>query len=614
MATGGGLLHIIAAVVGLSVGAQLLASRFRVPSVVFLLLAGIAVGPEGIGLVQRDLTTDAVRSVVGAIVAVVVFQDAFDLKLETLGGVRVATLKLVTIGAAIAIAGTAAAVRFGLGAAWGVALLIGALVLATGPTVLVPILEVVDLPERVSATLRTEGLVNDVTAAIAAVALFEAVTLQETDAAAFLEVLVVRFGIGVAVGAVVAAVAWFLVARVDLSAGSAVRNSRLIVLASAIVAHGVAETITGEAGIAAAATAGIALGNADLPYEEEISRFEGDVTLLMLSFVFIVLTTLVEFDHLLALGTGGLVVVALVMFVVRPVSVFVSTVGDRFSREEKLFMSVVAPRGILTAGIATLFALQMRGSNPDAAATVTGTVFLVILATATLEGGAARYLADRLDLRPDPVIVVGAGELGRDLAREYEEDGSRVELVESDLDAVQRGRAEEFSVHVGDGTDREFLHSIGAAGASRIVATTGDDDVNLRIARLAVEEFGVDAVARVNDLDNRAAFEDLGVEPLARSLPDSDLSDSDLAQDWLAVFSRGGDVVEVAVGEAGLVGATVAEVERDLPPRCFVGAVTRAGRTLVPDEDLELEPGDALLLAGRAEVVRRAFEAESVRD
>ena len=252
--------------------------------------------------------------------------------------------------------------------------------------------------DRVAAALETEGIVNDVTAAILAVAIFEVVVGSGTQLQLLVISFISRLGIGLLVGLLTAGILWYLLNHVDLSPSNAVRNSRLIVLIGAIATYGIAEGIASEAGIAAVATAGILLGNVEMPYEDEIAAFKGDITLIVLSFVFISLATLLSFEDLLSLGFGGVLVVVAVVAVIRPVAVMLCTYGDRFSFREQLFMGAVGPRGIIPASVATLFALELRASNPDAATLLVGTVFLVILTTVVLQGGFARHIAQTLNV------------------------------------------------------------------------------------------------------------------------------------------------------------------------------------------------------------------------
>ncbi len=607
------LIALVALLLALGVFAQVLADRFRVPSIIFLLLAGVLVGPEGIGLVTRETFGGSLTAVVGLSVAIIVFEGAFRLSIDRLREAPRASLRLVTLGAVVAFLGTAVAVRFALGAAWDVSLLVGALLVATGPTVITPILEVVPVRDRVAAALETEGIVNDVTAAILAVVMFELV-VADPAAGDLVQLFAAKLGTGVAIGIGVAAVVWYVLRNVDLSPANAPQFARLIVLAGALVAFGAAEYLQGEAGIAAVATAGMLLGNADLPYEEDVEAFKGDVTLLVLSFVFIALAALLEFEDLLALGAGGLAVVAATALVVRPVGVALSAAGSRYTVGEKLFMAAVGPRGIIPASVATLFAVELEAANrPDAAALLVGTVFLVIFATVVFEGGLARPVAKYLDVIPMQVLIVGGGKVGRALAERLEGRAENVVIVERNSDIVETARDAGFTVHMGDGTDTDELRAAGAERARVVVAATGDDDANLLVAQLARSKFGVETViARANEPDNVDAFEELGVRtisaPLATAWAIDNVIERPALSNWMTELGRTGDVQEVAVTAEDLVGTTVDDLQDRLPDGCLLALVSRDGRSMVPEGNLTLEHGDHVTFIGRREAVKEAVD------
>ncbi|MEF8790085.1 MAG: cation:proton antiporter [Haloarculaceae archaeon] len=608
------LIPLVAAIIGLGVGAQILSDRFEVPSIIFLIGAGIALGPEGLGLVTQESFGDALPAIVGLSVAIIVFEGAFHLKIDKLREAPSATIRLVTLGAAVALVGTAVAVRLALGAAWDISFLVGALLVATGPTVITPILEVVPVRDRVAAALETEGIVNDVTAAILAVVVFEVVTLGEATPAAFLEEFVLRLGAGLLVGIVVALLVWYLLRYVDLSPGNAPQNARLLVLAGALVAFGAADTIASEAGVAAVAVAGIILGNLDVPYEEDITSFKGDITLLVLSFVFIALAALLRFEDLISLGIGGLVVVVAVALVLRPALVFLSTLGGRFTLNERVFLSFVGPRGIIPASVATLFAVELANRGMDDAATLlVGTVFLVILATVVFEGGLARYIAELLDVIPMRVIIVGGGQVGRALADRLEDRGENVVIVENDETQVEVVRNDGHTTHIGDGTDTDVLRSAGADNARIVVAATGDDDANLLVAQLAKSKFDVETVlARANNPDNVDAFEDLGVRTISAADATAQALDNAIERpaltSWFSEIGESGDVQEVEVTNEELIGRTVREVGPELPDGCLIALVARNGQTQVPDADFTLQEGDNITLIGSRESVREAMD------
>ncbi|WP_276273738.1 cation:proton antiporter [Haloarcula litorea] len=632
------LIPLVAGIIGLGVVAQVLAARIRVPSIIFYLLVGVVIGQPGLGIVTSETFGGALSAIVGLAVAIIVFEGAYHLRFERIREAPTATFRLVTLGAGIALVGTAVAVKFAFGVAWDISFLIGALLVATGPTVITPILNVVPVRDRVATALETEGIVNDVTAAIIAVVVFETVNPGATSEG-LLQAFALRLGTGLLVGLLVAGLLYYLLQYIDLSPGDAPRNSRLLVLAGALVAYAAANTIATEAGVAAVATAGIALGNVDHPYEADITEFKGDITLLVLSFVFIALAAQLSPDALIDVGLAGIAVVAAVMFVIRPALVFLSARGDRFTREEKLFMSFVGPRGIIPASVATLFAVELNSvaeelrteageaSGQEAqellaqadllagqAELLLGTVFLVIFVTALLEGGLARTIAEKLDVIPMRVIIVGGGQVGRALAERLEDRGENVVIIERDEQIVERARNAGYTVEIGDGTDTDVLRSAGAENAKTVVAATGDDDVNLLVSQLASSKFDIDRIiARANNPDNVEAFEDLGVRTISSAMATAWAIDNQIERPaiahWMTDVGRTGDVQEVELKNESLAGKTVREVGPMLPEACLIALVSGENHehAEVPTADYELQLGDTVTLLGKRESVREGM-------
>ncbi len=615
-AGGANLIVIVASVIGIGVIAQVLADRFRIPSVVFLIGAGIVLGPEVTNLLDPQEFLEPLAAIVGLSVGIIVFEGAFHIQLAELREAPSEALRLVTVGAVISLLGTAAAARFLLGADWGPALLIGALLVATGPTVITPILQVVPVRDRVATALETEGIVNDVTAAILAAVVFKSITAGESGPEELLGLFVSKLGTGILVGLVVAGVLWYLLKHADLSPDNAPRNARLLVLAGALVAYAAAEPLEKEAGVAAVATAGVVLGNTDIPYKKDISEFKGDVTLVVLSFVFITLAALLKFDTLLNLGLRGLGVVAVVALFFRPLLVALSTTGGRFTRGERLFVSFVGPRGIIPAAVATLFAIQLRSpavGMSDTADLLVGTVFLVILVTVVVEAGFARQIAQKLDVIPMRVIIVGGGRVGRGLAERLQERGENVVIMENHRDTIEVARNAGFSVRQGDGTDIEKLREAGADNAKIVVAATGNDDANLLVAQLSRSTFGTENVmARVNNPDNVDAFEELGVRAISASQATAWAIDNAIERPalsaWMTELGRSGDVQEVEVTSESLAGRTIAELDEEIPNGCLIGMVSRNGDNQVPDGEFTIRQGDHLTFIGRTEAVQEAIE------
>jgi len=611
------IVQIVVTIMGLGVAAQVLADRLRIPSVVFLILAGVIVGPEGLGLITPAIFGNALQAIVGLSVAIIVFEGAFHLRVDRIRSAQRETLRLITFGAFGSLVGTALVVHYVLGAAWDVAFLIGALLIATGPTVITPILNVVPVRERVASTLETEGVVNDVTAAILSIVVFESVVRGSQGLPTLVREFVVRFGLGILVGATVAGVLWYILRYGRQAVENAPQNARLMVLVSSLTMYGIAEVLgaefgASEAGIAAVATGGFILGNADIPYRDTIEQFKGDVSILVIAFVFITLASLLSLRDFLELGVAGIIAVIAIAAVIRPAVVLISTVGDRLTVPERLFISALGPRGIIPASVATLFALELQSTNPTAATTLVGTVFLVIFVTVVFEGGLARHIAQTLDVIPMRALIVGGGRVGRELAERLESRGEEVVIIEKDQQVVEELRRAGRTVHNGDGTEQEVLEKAGIENAKIVALATRDDDVNLLVGQLARNTYDVETVvARVNEPSNLDAFEDIDIEAISTSMSvawsmDNVIERPGISQ-WMRELDQDGDVQEIEVTSKAHAGKTVSELTDEIPDGCHLALISRDEVNRLPEPDEQVEMGDHLTFIGRGEAVRDAI-------
>lgn len=603
------LFAILAIVIGLAVVAELFGSHFAVPNFLFFVLSGVIIGPSGLDILHHEAFGEGLAVIVGLGVAVIIFHSGSGITPDVLRKAPRMAFFLASVGVVVTFLGSAAVAYVLMDVTVGVALLVGALLVPTGTTVIEPLLEAVPLPDHLAHTLEIEALVTEVTAGILSIAVFYGITLGRTNPSQFAAVFVWHLAAGVLVGAAVAAVVWVLFKYPDHAPARAPEHASQLYLATAFVAFAAAENVAREAGVAAVATAGLILGNADLPYKEHITDFEEDFVLFVLAFIFVVLASFVEPEWLATVGIDGLLVAVAVIVVVRPVAIFLAAAGSVLPLREKLFLSAISPRGIIPAGLAILIAIEIQDNSPDIAANITGTVLLVILLSALVEGLVADTLAEHLDVTAETVVVVGGGRFGLALADRYEQRDERVNVVETDQNSVETARSAGFATYHGDGTDRDVLENAGIERATRVVAATEDDETNRDVASLAKSDYGVETVlVRLNRGDNRKLFDDLDVELLTGSQLDiwalEHLVDQS-APDWLDALTRTGGVGTVsATGE--LTDATVADVEASLPERTFVVALTREGETWVPDGDDTVEYGDGVTVLGQSRSVREA--------
>ena len=607
------LLPVIAGILVSGLAVQLLAQRLQIPSVVFYLLIGVVLGPEVLGIVTLETFGDGLETIVGISVAIIVFEGAFALRVERVRKASRTSIRLVTISAVVMFAGTTGAVRLLLGTEWEIALLIGALLVATGPTVITPILEVVRVRDHVATALETEGIVNDVTAAIVAVVIFETLLLDDLGVPATVFSFLERFGVGVAAG-VLAAVSIYAVLDSDLVPERDVQASQFLVLTAAVGAFAAAEVVAAEAGVAAAATSGVILGNLDLDNREEIERFGKNATLIVLSFVFISLAALIDIGAILGLGVGVVALVGVIMLVLRPLGAVIATLGvERFTWPERLFIAGVGPRGIIPASVATLFAIELElAGNIEAGQILVGTVFAVIFATVAIEAGLARQIGQALGVSPMRTIIIGGGRVGRALATRLENRGEYVVVVEDEDDRIEQARSAGFTVHDGDGSEAETLRRAGIGETKRLIAATRDDDINLLACQLAITKFGVGSVyARVNEPQNVDAFESIGAtaidSPTATAVAIDDEIERPAITHWMNELGDDHDVQEVAVTSERITGKSIEELNSEIPDGCFVAVVSHEGKNEVPSADRVVEYGDHLTFIGDADAVRRAM-------
>jgi NhaP-type Na+/H+ or K+/H+ antiporter len=608
------LLPIVAAILAVGVAGQLLARQLRVPSVVFYLVGGLLLGEAGLDLVALETFGDGLTTVVGLSVAVIVFDGAFALRLDRVRQASTASFRLVTVGAVLTFFGTAVTVRFLTGTRWDVAFLVGALLVATGPTVITPIVNVVYLREHVSTALETEGIVNDVTAAIAAVVIFEEILLREGFGPNTLFAFVERLGVGVVTGVVAAGLTYYLLHE-ELLPGDGPRSARFTVLLAVIGSYGVADTVSAEAGVAAVATAGLVLSNLEIPHRETIEEFTEDMTLLLLAFVFVSLAALVDVEAVLSLGLAGVALVAVIMLVLRPLVAIISTAGiEHFTWPERLFLAAVGPRGIIPASVATLFAIELAAGGDDAAAaTLLGTVFLVIFATDAIEAGFARQIGDFLGVTPMRTIIVGGGRVGRSLATQLENRDEFVVIVDDSKKQCQLAREAGFTVVEGDGTTETSLVEAGIDEAKAVVAVTDSDDINLLVCQTVNTKFDVENLyARVNQTENVDAFDSLGVtavdSPQATAYAlDNEIERPAIAH-WMNDLGDGHDILEVEVTSENLVDRSIRDINDEIPGGCLIAEVGRGSDAHVPDPAEEIEYGDHITFLGDADAVDRAVK------
>lgn len=401
-----------------------LATRLKIPSIALLLLMGIAVGPEGASILHPDALGRGLDLVVGMAVAIILFEGGLTLDLQGARSSPVVIRRMLTVGVLITWLGTALTLWWLLDLSPSIALLCGSLVIVTGPTVISPLLRRIHVRERLKHILYWEAVLVDAIGVFIAVLCFE--WLNPGDAHQAWSP-VVRFAARVALGAGVGLGMGALVAVILRRHLVPDEQANIFVLAMSLLAYAVCEAVLHESGILAVIVAGLIVGLTKPKHLAQLKRFKLELTELGIGMLFILLAAKLDLDPFLDHGWRLAAAVAVLLLVLRPLMVLIATRGRGFSLQEKIFLSWIAPRGIVAAFMASLFALALSKNESAAAATLVQTfTFAVIGTTVILQGLSAPLLARLLGLEPErrrTWLIVGDDTVAADLAGALRQTG-----------------------------------------------------------------------------------------------------------------------------------------------------------------------------------------------
>jgi NhaP-type Na+/H+ or K+/H+ antiporter len=482
-------LQIVMAVLA-GISAQVIAEYLKVPSIVFLLMFGMLLGPDGFRLLHPQKLGVGLEVIVALSVAVILFEGGLNLDLRDLGKVSGSLRNLVTLGTLITLLGGGMAAHWLGEFPWSIAFLYAALVVVTGPTVISPLLKHVQVDRQVATILEGEGVLIDPVGAILAVVVLDTILNGDASPSEAIIGLTLRLGIGASIGA---SGGWLLglISSVPDFISEELKN--LVVLAGMWGLFGLAQMIRSESGLMATVVSGIVVGASALPEERLLRRFKGQLTVLCVSVLFILLSADLSIASIFALGWGSLFTVCVLMFVVRPISITLCTWNSQLNWRQKLFLSWVAPRGIVSASVASLFAILLTERGINGGDSIKALVFLTIMLTVFLQGLTARWVAKWLQInRHDEAtgaVIIGCNPLSRLIARLFQERGESVVLIDTDPEACEKAEQENLRVFQSSGLDIEVLEEAGLDSMGTFLAMTSNGEVNSVLAQRAAEEF-----------------------------------------------------------------------------------------------------------------------------
>ncbi len=551
------ILTTIVVVVALGVAAQIVSERIQLPAILPLLLFGVACGPSGLGWFHPESLGAILEVTIHLGVALILFEGGLSLDHRRLAEVGPAVRNLVTVGAFVTGLGGAWLAHALAGLAWGPALLFGAIVTVTGPTVIVPLLHHMVAPREVKTVLASEGLIIDPVGAVLAYLVLQWIERAGVPPREMITEVAVLVAAGVVVGFAAGSAARLVLRRRWLT--GELRN--LTVLALLLLAYLAAESQAEQSGILAAVVMGLTISGSELPDLVSLKTFKGQLTTLVISVLFVLLAGQLDLGAVVALGWAGLAVVGGLILLVRPVSVLLSVRGGQLDWRGRAMLAMTAPRGIVAAAVVSLAARQLEGAGIAGGGRMEGLVYLTILVTGAWATAAALGLPAVLGYTREPgrrrIVLLGANVLAEVIAGPLAATGRTVVVVDGTCWRLDRFRKKGLEVVCGDAREAATWEEAGVERDTIVLCLTTNDELNLLAAETVRREFGVEhpvvALQRPpEDMGrlSRAWLDLLGAGPV--DLPE-----------WLRRLESGdADLVELAVADDRVL-ATVREAERE---------------------------------------------------
>lgn len=479
----------------LGILAQWVAWRLGFPAIVLLAISGIALGPVS-GVLNPSADLGAVfHTLVGLGVAVILFEGGFSLQTSEIKGVARGVTRLITLGVLLAWGLGSLAAHYVAGLTWPLAITLGAILVVTGPTVVGPLLRQAKLQPRPASLFKWEGIINDPLGALLAILSFE-------------------YALSAGVGATVLELSFRLVAALVFSViigggtgwalGSLFRSGWVpeflkapSLLAFVMLVYVLANALLQEAGLLAATAMGMVMGNMQLSDALGLRRFKENIAVFLITLLFVLLTADVDPATLERLDWSSAAFLGVMLFLVRPLAVVLSTLGSNITWRERALLSWIAPRGVVAAAMAGILGHNLSQAGYTDANLLFPLTFVIILTTVVLHGFTFRPLAHWLGLTagtPHGVLIVGATPWTIQLAQRLHEDGVRVLLADTSSYRLNPADAVGVPTHAGELLSDLGRQQLDLAGIGNLLAATDNNSYNALVCTRFAHELGRDRV------------------------------------------------------------------------------------------------------------------------
>ncbi|MEM7465359.1 MAG: cation:proton antiporter [Pseudomonadota bacterium] len=510
------VVHMVVIVACAGVFAQWIAWRFRFPAIVVLTMLGLILGPVSNVVDPEAIFGDLLRPFVQLAVAVILFEGGLNLHWHELKDSGKGVRRLISAGLILSFIFGSLAARYVGGLSWPVATVFGAIIVVTGPTVIMPLLRQARLRPRTASILKWEGIVNDPLGALLAVVLFEywVSSGPNTHGIGFGFELVAALFAAAATGA-----------AVGYGLGKAYPRGIVpeylkgpMMLAAVFLVYAIGNMLHEEAGLVSTTVLGLVMGNMRLPSIDELRRFKEYITVVLVSGLFIVLTANLKPDLLAEIDTRSWMLLFLVIFVIRPVVIFLATIGADMDIKDRILVGWIAPRGIVAAAVAGAFSIKMIDAGYSDAVKLLPLIFALILLTVTLHGFSIGFVARRLGIASEHqngMVIVGASPWSIELAKKLNEMDVPVLLVDSSWHRLRPARLAGLPIYFGQLVSESADETFDVSSMGYIFAATDNDAYNALVCTRFANEFERQRVFQL-PMPSQAQHETKGFTPALR--------------------------------------------------------------------------------------------------
>lgn len=601
----------LASIIILGIMAQWLAWRFKIPAILPLIFIGLMVGPLST-LISEDgnkwlepvwngevglFPGEKLFNFVSLAISLILFEGGLTLKKEEIRNVGPVIYRLITIGSMVTFVVAGISAHYIMGLTWSISFLFSSLIIVTGPTVISPILRNLAIKKDISTILKWEGILIDPIGALVAVLVFEFISVGEVQGSTYTKEAMLEFGktiiIGFSIGFSFAHAFAFALRKKWIPR----YLMNVVALALVLGVFVLADFFAHESGLLAVVIMGMVLGNMNIEGLKEVLYFKESISILLISMLFILLSAHIDLeDLLLVFNWNSLMLFLVIILIARPLGVFLSTRKTEMRLNEKLFISWVGPRGIVAAGIASLFGLKLTMQGVEDANYITPLVFMIVLGTVLLNATTARIFAKYSGVllkKTEGILIIGASNPARLIAKYLQDSGRRVVMVDSNPKHIENARGLGLEAHKYDIHSDELIENVEFNDIGYLLSLTASDSINQFAINKLKHHFGKQGAFRLINAREMKGKSELPDETLFSSHDDY-LNISEVARDYPVI-----NEAEITTKEQYLKLMGELQKEKNTIP-LFIKDLNNEIQ-IIPSkyEEINVEPGYKLIYLGK---------------